>query len=785
MVEIVGMAGVGKSELAIQYGRAHLKTYLGGVAWFSAVTFGTDLRNWLQEAIVQDQDLRHLPELTQQVTLGWKEWQNFCGDRPALVIVDDVTDYRAQVEPYLPQELDDPFPFCFLLTSRIRSVSVPPIPILAVQELELEDAVIMLGRFAGEPRIMAERDAAVSLCQRLAYLPLAIALVGCWLRVDEDRTLSDLITSLEREGLDAPALERDAHVLQLTAEKGLMAAFAVSWQQAAASYPSAQQLARVLTLFAPVDIAWALVVAVAQTYDRLDLSVAQTATSEPSQNHTGWLRFLHWLWQQIQRWLGRLPSKRPPPPASYPIADPLEARGTLLRLNLIQRVDHDKPNDQPSNASADHQDDAPVRRQYRTGPAYRLHPLLREFFENQWSDTDREGWQLAFALAMGDQASRVPQKLSWEDAAIHHDANPHFPIAEKILTDRAKASADADTRRRYRAQSNTLSAASFRLAKPVLFEATLARARKTYDEAKALAQAGNSALASQKFTQTLEDYQQTIYQARKTFPNNSLQLAGYLNQIACIFRELGQYQEGISPATEAVSIATDRVSPIKFASYLNVLGLLHVKQGNYSEAEPLLERSLAIRETQLGRDHPDVATSLNDLALLYRSQGHYSEAEPLFGRSLNIWETQLGEDHPTVASSLNNLAQLYYSQGRYSEAEPLLRRSLFIGETQLGEDHPDVAFSLNNLAGVYQAQGRYSKAEPLLRRSLSIGETQLGEDHPDVASSLNNLAGVYQAQGRYSKAEPLYGRSLSIMETQLGEDHPDVASHPELFGCAI
>jgi tetratricopeptide (TPR) repeat protein len=100
-------------------------------------------------------------------------------------------------------------------------------------------------------------------------------------------------------------------------------------------------------------------------------------------------------------------------------------------------------------------------------------------------------------------------------------------------------------------------------------------------------------------------------------------------------------------------------------------------------------RSLSIRESQLGADHPDVATSLNNLALLYTSQGRYSEAEPLYMRSLSIRESQLGADHPSVGTSLNNLALLYESQGRYSEAEPFYQRALQICEQSLGIAHPN------------------------------------------------------------------------------------------------
>jgi tetratricopeptide (TPR) repeat protein len=72
------------------------------------------------------------------------------------------------------------------------------------------------------------------------------------------------------------------------------------------------------------------------------------------------------------------------------------------------------------------------------------------------------------------------------------------------------------------------------------------------------------------------------------------------------------------------------------------LALLYDTQGQYSQAESLLKRSLAIYEKALGPNHPDVATSLNNLAELHRTQGQYSKAEPLYKRSLAIFEKVLG-----------------------------------------------------------------------------------------------------------------------------------------------
>jgi hypothetical protein len=56
-----------------------------------------------------------------------------------------------------------------------------------------------------------------------------------------------------------------------------------------------------------------------------------------------------------------------------------------------------------------------------------------------------------------------------------------------------------------------------------------------------------------------------------------------------------------------------------------------VAQGRYTEAEPLLDRSLAIREGSLGPEHPDVAASLRNLPWLYTMQVRYpGSPRPIF-----------------------------------------------------------------------------------------------------------------------------------------------------------
>ncbi len=238
----------------------------------------------------------------------------------------------------------------------------------------------------------------------------------------------------------------------------------------------------------------------------------------------------------------------------------------------------------------------------------------------------------------------------------------------------------------------------------------------------------------------------------------------------------GRYSEAAEKFREANAFRNDDLNIIVH------LGIALVQAGHYTEAEPHLNRALAIREKALGPNHRDTATSLNNLAELYRAQCRYAEAEPLFKRALAVREKAFGADYPDVAVSLNSLAYLYESQGRYAEAGPLFKRALAIREKVFGADHPATAISLNGLASLYDSQGKYAEADPLYKRALAIREKAFGAEHPDTASSLNNLAALYYSQGKYSEAEPVFKRALAIREKALGADHPDTAGSLTALG---
>lgn len=241
-------------------------------------------------------------------------------------------------------------------------------------------------------------------------------------------------------------------------------------------------------------------------------------------------------------------------------------------------------------------------------------------------------------------------------------------------------------------------------------------------------------------------------------------------------RKEGRYLEAEKMIKESLEEAEKfGTDSSRYAASLNELAELDRIRGQYSEAEPLYRKALAIRQRSLGMEDPDLAQSLNDLALLLEDKGKYLEAEPLLRQALEIWKKKPGEESPQVAQGLNNLARDLFERGKYAESDQLARRSLEIREKVLGPDNPDVAQSLVTLGRLYFKTGKFSEAKKTLLRSLDIRERALGLEHPDLIESINSLAELNTVQRRYTEAEPLLYRSLAISEKSLGPEHPAVA----------
>jgi tetratricopeptide (TPR) repeat protein len=734
-VAIAGMGGVGKTELAIQYAKAYLDDYPGGVCWLFAKVgdVGTQVvafaRKYFPDFTIPDG-----LTLADQVEFCWQHWltppsppppltpPDQGGDRGVLVVLDDVTDYRL-VKLYLPPVRSR---FKVLITTRQRLGH--PIQLLPLDVLDADAALELLSQLT-DGRCEQQPDVAHTLCGWLGYLPLGLELVGRYLEQDPDLSLEKMLNRLQQKKLKHPAVA--AADSTMTAELGVAAAFELSWGRLSTN---AQLLGCLLSIFAPAPMPWQLVESVVERFDRshisLDLDDLEAARRELLQ--------LHLLERTGE--------------GTYPLHQ-------LIREFLREKLDGlDSPQPLLGDTVGEFGKPNPPAPSSEEGEKEKL--LFLE--GGAWKPLPDAGSGLGRGQASGELTNRIlgeglgtvlKRSLCQAIVAVAKQI-PDTPTRQLIslLTPAMPHVAEAAT--------------------------TLTNFLSDDDLIAPFIGLGSFYAGQGFYNQAAPWFEQCLSIARTRLGEEHPDVATTLNNLANLYDSQGRYSEAEPLYPQALELRQRLLGKEHpaVAQSLNNLANLYCSQGRYSEAEPLYLQALELRQRLLGKEHPAVAQSWNNLARLYDSQGRYAEAEPLYLLALEQRRHLLGSEHPDVASTLNNLALLYHSQGRYAEAEPLYMLALEQRQRLLGSEHPDVAQSLNNLASLYRSQGRYSKAELLYVQALELRQRFLGSEHPSVATTLNNLASLYKSQGRYNQAESLYVQALELRKSLLGSEHPDVAS---------
>ena len=700
---LTGMGGIGKSELALQYAWQEWpkQAYRGGICWLNVADSDPGLSILSFAQIHLGLTLPEEGELVERVRFVWQGWLKNKKDQ-TLIIFDDVRDYQ-QIKDYLPPQADQRFKV--IITTRLKELSAT-IQTLHVDILQPEAALDLLRSYVTDGRIDDQLEQANLLCRDLGYLPLALELVARLLRRRTNWTVAKIREKLAENGLaDQSLIKNPKFDSEMTAERGLNAAFDLTWQELEGE-PNAQKLAMYLSLFALAPFPKKLIDGLFTEADEDEIeewltdSLVHLNLVKPLGNDWYELHTLirHYLRDKLEASEVMETAKKAYCMVMVKVAKTIEYTLTLEDVARIEPfIDHLKIAAEELYQWLDDDD--------------LLYPFtgLSRFYRGQGLYNK--------AIPYFEQCLRLTEQRLEAD---HPDVAASLGILAEL----------------YKSQGRYTEAEPLYLRSLFISEKKLGADHPRV--AKSLNNLGYLYDSQGRYTEAEPLYLRSLAISEKKLGADHPDIAISLDNLAVLYRNQGRYTEAATLHLRSLAISEKQLGADHpdIAISLSNLAELYRIQKRYAEAEPLYLRSFSIMEKQLGVDHPYFANSLNNLAALYNSQGRYAEAEPLFLRSFSIMEKQLGADHPDVAQSLNNLAELYRTQGKYEEAELLYLRSLSIREKQLGADHPDVAQSLNNLALFYNDQGNYAEAQTLSQRAFAIYQQKLGDQHPQTQNSL-------------------------------------------------
>jgi tetratricopeptide (TPR) repeat protein len=146
---------------------------------------------------------------------------------------------------------------------------------------------------------------------------------------------------------------------------------------------------------------------------------------------------------------------------------------------------------------------------------------------------------------------------------------------------------------------------------------------------------------------------------RSCYGEDHLKVAIVTNNIGYTRAKLGDPKGAIDAFSEALTIAEANAGPDHptVATILTNLGTLLRLTGQPDAAREHLERAAAIHRSASRIDHPEMARSLAHLGRLHRQRGELDQASRHFRRALQIDQNLLGESHPQLITRLDDLGR--------------------------------------------------------------------------------------------------------------------------------
>ena len=725
---IEGMAGVGKTALAIEAARAVSGQYPDGTFYLNLHTHDPGHPS-LDAGEALHRLLRMLTAPATQIPDAVVERAALLraqlGRRRAIVILDDAG-RRDQILPLLPgtgQSL-------ILITTRRTFAGLEGARALTLEALPEDDAITLFHRVAGPGTAHDEGEAAmaVELCGRL---PLAIQLAAGRLAQDYAPRLGDLVAELSQ----SPARSGGAD----SASPDVMPALDLAYGSLDAGH---QRFFRRLGVSPCADISLHAAAALgggtlAETEEALAaLLDHHLLTRAPA----GQFRF-HDLIREYAAMRAADEDSRP---------EQRQAVGRLLDYYLHTADEADQvlhpfrrrmtvPRPRPPAAST----------------ALSTQPDAAGWLESEWRNilqaahyASRHEWKNKCADLTHALAGFMEVRAYWEEAIAAHTTALQ---ASRDLADPARTARAALELAEVSQQTGRYETALPLAEDAATIYRSLADRR---GEADALDQLGMAHQHAGRSREALAYFHEARIHYHSSADRRGV--ATTLSHSGLTSWQLGRYPDAMQHLNEALSVYRGVGDRRGEAKTLNNLGRMQLYLGYHRDALEGYQKSLEIF-SQIGGPQNE-AILYHNIGAVYHYKGSYEEGLTAYGRALAIYH-DIG-DIPNEADVLNDIGTLYQDAERYDEALICHEKAQSIAG-EIGNPSQQVS-ALRGIAGVYRGSGRYGEALENYHAALRLAREIV--DPYEEAKVLEGIAETTLSTRRPDAARIVLRQALDIFE---------------------
>ena len=199
-------------------------------------------------------------------------------------------------------------------------------------------------------------------------------------------------------------------------------------------------------------------------------------------------------------------------------------------------------------------------------------------------------------------------------------------------------------------------------------------------------------------------------------------------------------------------------------TYLS-LGIWHLRQGGFQDAENAFDQALAILQN-FNQNNSIAAQSHNYSGYALWKMQEYNRAIEHFLKAEEIFLQIGGVNNNYLAGMYINMGACYDDMGFASKAVVCYERAYPILSDQ-NRNHPHLVYVYNNLGNAYGDLGEFTLAIRYLNQAI--------QRNPQSGRYLNNLGDVYLKMDDFDEAEKAFLKSLELQKTQKNSNPREMA----------
>jgi tetratricopeptide (TPR) repeat protein len=286
--------------------------------------------------------------------------------------------------------------------------------------------------------------------------------------------------------------------------------------------------------------------------------------------------------------------------------------------------------------------------------------------------------------------------------------------------------------------------------------------RHDHHASGSLENAGLIDLRSAKYNRGEDELKRALLQQERTFGLNDPHLIPVLNELGCLYLEIGRTNDARQYLNRALTVNGGKNKSLE-ADTLDKIARSYLAQGRIDKASDPARNALTIRQEVLQVGDLKIAESLNTVASLSILKNELKDAEQSASNAFTICE-EIGQSAlAEKARSLDLLARISIEKSLPRQGRPRATDALSIRKGLYGNNHPLVAESWLVYGDVNMQMKSFRMAEDAFKNAELILQSYADVKTEDRILSLYSEAGALGAQGKVpegitylQQAEPLY-----------------------------